>query len=221
MKARLESLPQRALIAIAFLVVLVYAAALWLLIVSPSRSNAATAKEDLAAAELRLVDAQTASSRPRRAGADSPVGDVFRLTKAMPASDEQPGLVLELSRLAKRSGVTLQGITPQPPVAAVGGPSLIPLRVTVGGSYAQITKFLRLTRALVVVRDGKIYARGRLLAVESINLVESVAQGFPKLDATVALNAYVYDGPIVPEEIPLPATEEVPPTGTSAIGSTH
>jgi Tfp pilus assembly protein PilO len=218
MKARLGSLSQRALILLAGAIVLVYAAALWLLIVSPSRSDAAAAKEDLAAAELRLVEAQAAPSSPR--GADAPVGDVFRLTKAMPASTEQPGLVLELSRLAKRSGVTLQGITQQDPVAAVGGPSLIPLRVTIGGNYTKITKFLRLTRALVVVRDGKIYAHGRLLAVESINLVESATHSFPKLDATIALNAYVYDGPIVPEEIPLPE-EELPDTGTSAIGNTH
>ena len=217
MRARLESLSQRALIALAAGVVLVYAVALWLLIVSPTRSDAATAKEDLAAAELRLVDAQTASIRPR--GVSSPVGDVFRLTKAMPASDEQPGLVLELSKLAKRSGVTLQGINPELPVAGVGGPTLIPLRVTIGGGYAQITKFLRLTRALVVVRNGKIYAHGRLLAVESLNLVESVADGFPKLDATIVMNAYVYDGPIVPEEIPLP-DEELPDTGSSASGST-
>jgi Tfp pilus assembly protein PilO len=216
-KARLDSLSQRALIALAAAVVLVYAVALWLLIVSPSRSDAATAKEDLAAAELRLVDAQTASTRPR--GTSSSVGDVFRLTKAMPASDEQPGLVLELSRLAKRSGVTLQGINPEVPVAGVGGPTLIPLRVTIGGGYAQITKFLRLTRALVVVRNGKIYAHGRLLAVESVNLVESVADGFPKLDATIVINAYVYDGPIVPDEIPLPE-EELPDTGSSASGST-
>ncbi len=218
MRARLDSLSQRALIALAAVVVLVYAAALWLLIVSPSRSDAAAAKQELAATELRLVEAQAASSRPR--GANAPVGDVFRLTKAMPAAGEQPGLVLELSRLAKRSGVTLQGITPQLPMAALRGPSLIPLRVTIGGGYAQITKFLRLTRALVVVRDGKIFAHGRLLTVESVNLVESVAQGFPKLDATVALNAYVYDGPIVPEEIPVPE-EELPETGTSAMGSTH
>ena len=218
MRTRLESLSQRALIALAAGVVLVYAVALWLVIVSPTRSDAATAKEDLAAAELRLVNAQTASVRPPR-GASSPVGDVFRLTKAMPASNEQPGLVLELSRLAKRSGVTLQGINPEVPVAGVGGPTLIPLRVTIGGRYAQITKFLRLTRDLVVVRNGKIYAHGRLLAVESVNLVESVADSFPKLDATVTLNAYVYDGPIVPEEIPLPE-EELPDTGSSASGST-
>jgi Tfp pilus assembly protein PilO len=217
-RARLGSLSQRALLALAGAAILVYAAALWLLVVSPARSDAATAKEDLAAAEVRLAEAQVASTRPR--GADAPVVDVFRLARAMPGSDEQPGLVLELSRLAKRSGVTLQGIAPQEPVAAVGGPSLIPVRVTVGGQYARITEFLRQTRQLVAVRDGKIYARGRLLSIESVALVESVAHGFPKLDATIMVNAFVYDEPIVPEEVPEPE-EELPSDGTTAIGSTH
>lgn len=220
MRARLESLSPRALVGLSAAVVLLYGAILWLLVVSPSRSDAAAAKEDLAAAELGLVEAQAGSSRPRGPGA--PVADVFRLAKAMPSSTEQPGLVLELSRLARRSGVTLQGVAPQEPVAAVGGPSLIPVRVTIGGSFAQITTFLRLTRGLVTVRDGKIHARGRLLTVDSVALVESVAHGFPKLDATVLVNAYVYDGPIVPEEIPLPeADEELSSNGSSAIGGTH
>jgi Tfp pilus assembly protein PilO len=217
-KTRLQSLPPRALVGLAAAVVLLYGAALWFVLISPARADAAAAKEDLAAAELRLVEAQTTSRRPQSRNA--PVADVLRLAKAMPGSAEQPGLVLELSRLAKRSGVTLQGIAPQDPAAAVGGPSLIPLRVTVGGSYAQITKFLRLTRGLVAVRNGKIHARGRLLSVESMSLVESVVHGFPRLDATITVNAYVYDGPIVPEEVPTPSEDE-PLDGTStAIGST-
>jgi Tfp pilus assembly protein PilO len=215
-KARFASLSTRAVVALAGGLVVVYAAAMWLLVVSPSRSDAASAKEELAAAELRLVQAQTTTDRPRAAGA--PVADVLRLSKAMPTSDDQAGLVLELSRLAAKSGVKLQGITPQPPLAAVGGPSLIPLTVTVGGSYRQITRFLRLTRTLVTVRNGRIHARGRLLAVQSVSLIESSSDGFPKLDATVALNAYVYDGPIVPEDVPEP--EEPATDGSTAIGST-
>lgn len=216
MRARLGSLSPRALLGLTGVVVLVYAAALWLLVVSPSRSDAASAKQELAAAEARLVGAQAAGTRPRGVGA--PVADVFRLTKALPASNDQAGLVLELERLAAKSGVKVQAMVPQPPVAAIGGPSLIPITVTVGGTYRQITKFLRLTRRLVTVRDGKIRARGRLLAIQTVRLVESSNQGFPKLDATIGLDAYVYDGPIVPEEIPSP--EELPETGSSASGST-
>lgn len=221
MKARVESLSPRALVIIAAAAVLVYAAVIWLLLVSPKRAEAADARSAVAAAELRLAEAQAAANRPR--GAGEPVADVFRLAKAMPASTDQPGLVLELSRLARGSGVTLRSISPETPVAGVGGPTMIPLTVSVSGSYAQISKFLLHTRSLVTVRDGRIHARGRLLTVESVSLVESVAHGFPKLDATVALNAYVYDGPIVPIEAPDTAEPEEEPStgGTSAAGSTH
>jgi Tfp pilus assembly protein PilO len=217
--ARLKSLSPRALAVIGGAAVLVYAAALWFLFVSPSRSDAASAKEELASAELRLVEAQSATDRP--SGANAPVADVFRLSKAMPVSTDQSGLVLELSKLASRSGVRLQGMTQQPEVAAEGGPSLIPVSVTVDGTYRQITKFLRLTRGLVTVRNGKIHARGRLLAVQSVALSEAAAGKFPRLDATIALSAYVYDEPIVPPEVPEPETEELPTPDSTALGSTN
>ena len=218
MRARIESMSPRALMAVAGLAVLVFALALWFLLVAPKRSAAADAEARLADAELRLVEAQGAANRSRRSG--SPVADVFRLAKAMPASTDQPGLVLELSRLADRSGVTLRTLIPDSPVATVGGPTLIPVIVSVGGSYRNITRFLRNTRELVTVRDGGIHARGRLFTIESVALVESVTHRFPMLDATVALNAYVYDGPIVRAEAPAPeAEEELSTSGSSAAGS--
>jgi Tfp pilus assembly protein PilO len=220
MRARLESLSPRNLTIVAVVAVLLYAAVVWLLIVSPKRSDAAAARADVAAAETRLADAQVAATRSRKTGA--PTADVFRLAKAMPASADQPGLVLELSRLAKQSGVTLRSITPADAVAGVGGPTLIPLTVTVGGSYRKIANFLFRTRGLVTVRGGTIHARGRLLDVQSVALTESVSERFPKLDATIALNAYVYDGPIAPVEVP-EVTEEgeesSSPDGASAAGS--
>lgn len=215
MKTRLQSLSPRALLIVAGVAVLVYAAAVWMLMVAPMRSEAASAKDDLAAAEIRLVEAQAAARRPR--GAATPVADVFRLARAMPASADQPGLVLEISRLARQSGVTLRGITPQDPVAEAGGPALIPITVLVSGKYGRIAKFLALTRSLVRVRGGKIHARGRLLSVQSVGLVESATEGFPELDATIALDAYVYDGPIAPADVPESETdEELPVEGSSS-----
>lgn len=216
MSVRLQSLSTRGLFVVAGVVVLVYAAAVWFLFVSPKRSDAAAAKADLAAAEVRLAEAQASAITPREVTA--PVADVFRLAKAMPSSAEQPGLVLEISRLAGRSGVTLRSITPKDAVAGVGGPSLIPVTVTVGGSYAEIRRFLQRMRALVTVRDGTIYARGRLLTVQSVSLIESATERFPSLDATIELDSYVYDGPIVPEDVPEPPTEEELPTGSDALG---
>lgn len=218
MRTRIASLSPRAMTALAIAAVIVYAAVVWLLLVAPKRSEASSLVEQIAAAEIRLAEAQAAAHRPSEAGV--PVSDVFRLAKAMPASDDQPGLVLELSRLAKASGVTLRSITPQAPVTGAGGATTIPVAVTVGGSYFEIARFLQRIGALVTVREGRLHATGRLLTVQNIELVESATDGFPTLDATITLNSYVYDGPIVPAGEP---ASELSPTGgtAAAVGSTR
>jgi hypothetical protein len=217
MKARLDSLSPRALTIGAVAAVVVYAAVVWLLLVSPKRGEAADARADVAAAHVRLAEARAASNRPTRTG--PPVSDVFRLVKAMPGSDDQPGLVLELDRLARATGVKLRVIAPQEPLPSVGGPTSIPLSVTVGGSYFQISRFVQRVQELVTVRGGKVQARGRLFAVQSLELGESPTEAFPKLDATIVLNAFYYDGPIVPVETPDEPNEELEPSSGAAAGS--
>jgi hypothetical protein len=106
-------------------------------------------------------------------------------------------------------------------VVGAGGATTIPVVVTVTGSYRQITRFLRNTRALVNVRRGAVRATGRLLTMQNIELAESSTRKFPYLDATITLNAFVYDGPIVPETPP-PTTTGSGDTssGATAAGST-
>ena len=218
MRARVESLSPRVLTAVAIVAVLLFAAVAWFLVVSPKRADASDARVELAAAQKRLAEAELALAQVGRAGA--PVADVFRLVKAMPPSAEQPGLVLELSRLAGASGLTLESITMEPPVAAVGGPALMSVVVGVRGRYAGITKFLMRTRSLVTVSEGEIDATGRLLSARSVALKESDTGNFPELDASIGFDAYVYDGPIAPVEVPEDETEEELSTGASAAGST-
>jgi Tfp pilus assembly protein PilO len=216
--ARVTTLSPRALAALAGGAVLVYAIAAWFLFVSPKRSEASGLESDIAAAEVRLAEAKAAASRPRAAGGT--VSDVLRLAKAMPESGDQPGMVLELSRLASSSKVTLRSISTQVTVAAAGTPTTIPIVVTVGGSVFEITRFLQRVRTLVTVRRGELRATGRLFTVQNVDLVESATDGFPMLDATITLSAYVYDGPIAPAEIPSLPESEVPPSGRAAVGST-
>jgi len=219
-RARVESLSPRVLTAVAIAAVLLFAAVAWFLIVSPKRADASAARVELQAAQNRLADAELALLQVGKAGA--PVADVFRLAKAMPPSTEQSGLVLELTRLAGAAGVTLESITLEPAAAAVGGPMLMPVSVTVRGRYAEITKFLMRTRTLVTVNDGEIAATGRLLSARSVVLAESDTGSFPELDANIGFDAYVYDGPIAPVETPAldEESEEELSTGTTAVGST-
>ncbi len=220
MKARVAALPTRALFAIAAGAVLVYALALWMLVISPKRSEVTAVADDVIAAELKLAGAQLDAKRPQ-AAAGTQVSDVLRLAKAMPSSADQPGLVLELDRLARSTGVRLGSITPRDPALGAGGATTIPVVVTAEGSYREITRFLQRTRGLVKFRGGEIRATGRLFTLQAVELSESNASGFPLLDATITLNAFVYDGPIVPVTPPASTEDEAEPsTGTSAAGST-
>lgn len=215
MKGRISTLSPRALVAIAAGAVLVYALALWFLVIAPKRAEATTLAADVAAAELRLADARVTSARPQPGGAR--VSDVLRLAKAMPSSADQAGLVLELDRLAHATGVKLGSITPGEPVTGASGPTAVPVVVSAEGSYRQITRFVRRARELVRVRSGEVRATGRLFTVQEVELGESDARKFPFLDAIITLNAFVYDGPIVPETPPPSAdTGDDLSTGASA-----
>jgi Tfp pilus assembly protein PilO len=206
-KARVESLPPRALIGISVAAVLVYALVLWFLIVSPKRAEATTLSDDVVAAELRLAQVRLEATRPAPVTGPK-VGDVLTLARAMPTSAEQTGLLLELELLGRATGVTIGSITPREPVASEGGPTAIPVVVTVEGSYRQVSRFVKRARDLVRFRNGRVRATGRLFGVQAVELTESSAKGFPTLDATITLNAYVYDGPIVPVAPPQPAAED-------------
>lgn len=220
MKARVSSLPTRALIGIAAAAVLVYALALWLLVVSPQRAEATGLADDIVAAELRLAEAQAGSRAPVPV-TGARVSDVLRLAKAMPSSTDQSGLILELELLGRAAGVEIGSITPREPVLGVGGPTSIPVVVTAEGSYRQIMRFLTRARNLVRIRGGDVHATGRLFTVQVVELSESNTRRFPLLDATITLNSFVYDAPIVPvAPPPSAATGEDPSAEASAARST-
>jgi hypothetical protein len=143
------------------------------------------------------------------------VSDLFRLAKAMPASSDQASLLLELD-LARRSGVTIASVSMQEPTPLALGSTAVPVAVTVGGTYGRITRFIRQMRGLAGLRGGNPYAKGRLLTVQSVDLIESKANGFPELDAALLLNAHVYDGPIVPATPVTPPEDSTDDTDATA-----
>jgi len=197
----------------------VYLCALWLLVVSPKRAEASSLKADVADAEARLAVARGTGGRPQQARV--PVSDLFRLAKAMPASGDQAGLVLELDRLAARTNVNLGTVTLQEAVVTSGGATTIPVAVTVSGSYRGVGRFLARMQQLVKASGGKVRATGRLFTVQSVELTESKARGFPFLDAAILLNAYVYDGPIAPAVVTPPASDDTDASsGSTAAGAT-
>jgi Tfp pilus assembly protein PilO len=229
-----KSLPKPAAIAIVVTGLLVVSLAGYFLLISPQRSKSAELAKEADAIEaqiqaLRIANAQVRNVEPIR------VADLFRVSKAMPSTDDMPGVLLELNRIANETGIRFESITPQE-AADAGGYLRRPIDLVFDGNYYELSDFLYRLRSLVRVRGGQLEATGRLFTVNALNFVES-ERSFPRIKATLNISAYVYGtGAAAPAQPPAPASPapaspapaepapaqpsaSPPPSGASAVGA--
>ena len=154
----------------------------------------------------------------------------------MPGKPDMPGVLLELNRIARDSGIRFDSITPGDSADA-GGYMRQPIDVIFDGSFYELSDFLYRVRTLVSVHNGRLRATGRLFTVRTLSFVES-EQGFPQIRATLGVDAYVYGtGAETPPAAPPPAAQPpaaqppaaqppaaqppaaAPPAGASAAGA--
>jgi type IV pilus assembly protein PilO len=207
--------------------VLVLGFAGWFLVVRPQGAKLDDLKQQTADAQAR-IDAYNQQVAAARAAPEIKVADVYRLAKAMPDRTDMPDLVLELSQLARDTGIRFDSITPQP-VVAVASYQVLPISVTFNGNFYSLADFLYRLRSLVSVNGGRLDANGRLFAVDTFNFNESPLK-FPQIQATLVIDAFVYSAgaPAPPAAPPTTAstsatttttTTETAPEGASAAGA--
>lgn len=197
---------------------LVYALAGYFLLISPQRGKSADLEHQIQVTQQQ-IDQYRASAAQARSETPIRVAELFRLTKAMPDEVDMAGLLLELSRVARESGIEFDSITPQAPAAGTGYQSM-PVTLEVDGNYYELSDFLFRLRNLVRVRSGRLDARGRLVVVDSISFSEST-KSFPRLKAGLTLHAFVYGDNTVPAAAPPPApTTTTGTTETTTTGTT-
>jgi Tfp pilus assembly protein PilO len=213
-----KSLPKPAAIAIVVVVLLVVTAAGYFLLISPQRSKSAELAQEAQSVETqiqarRIDNAQARNVEPIR------VADLFRVTKAMPPTDDMPGMILELNRIARQTGIRFESITPQE-AADAGGYLRRPIDLVFDGNFYELSDFLFRLRSLVRVRGGQLEATGRLFTVNALNFVES-QRSFPRIKATLNVNAYVYGTGATTPAQPAPAqpAPTPPPAGANAAGA--
>jgi type II secretory pathway pseudopilin PulG len=227
--------PSQAAVAVVIGVLLVLAvAASYFLLISPQRSKAADLQKEADAArqelsQLRAVSLESRETQPIR------VADLFRLTKAIPDEVDMPGMILELNRIARETGIRFDSITPQAPADSTNGYQVVPINLVFQGNYFELSDFLYRVRSLVGVRGGRLDATGRLFVVGSVAFSEGVKK-FPQIQATLTVSAYVFGAstaagaaPVAPPASPAPPAPESPdtppatppaPSGASAAGAT-
>jgi type IV pilus assembly protein PilO len=212
----LQSLGPGALIGIIVGTVLVVGLAGWFLLVRPQGAKVKDLKAQTAEVQSK-IDAYRQQVAAARAVPKIEVADVYRLAKAMPDRTDMPDVVLELSQLARDTGIRFDSITPQG-VAPIGSYTVLPISVTFQGNFYNVSDFLYRLRSLVSVHAGRLDATGRLFSVDLLTFNESTLK-FPQIQATLTIDAFVYgSGAAVPAPVPTtpPATTTTATTTTPA-----
>lgn len=216
-----KDIPVAVLVAPVLLILVVVG---YFLLIKPKQDAAGRFGSEIASLQTQ-IDVAMAAQRQPQGGDESAikVADVFRVTKAMPDSDDMPGIILELNSVAGASGIEFVSITPQSAAVRTGYTAL-PINLTFEGNYYDLTDFLFRIRNLVTVRDGKLEANGRLFTLDSLSMEEGPG-GFPEIAANLTLTAYYYSttppaapaAPVAPGATDTSATTTTPPEGGDAV----
>jgi Tfp pilus assembly protein PilO len=175
-------------------------------LVSPQKAKSHRASGQLASLEAQLLAAQ--KEPPKHASVQAV--DLFRLVKAMPDTNDVPGILLNLDRVARASHVTIQTVTPGAQVALPTGYGALPLTVALKGTYPAVSSFLTKLREQVRLGKKTLYVTGRLLVP---NQVQMTSEGGNSLIATLSLDAFVYG--VAPPPPPATTTDGTTTTGSA------
>lgn len=217
-----KKLPQSAQIGIAVAVLLFLTVAGYFVVVKPQKGKAADLTTQIEAQDKQIIDARALLAKSKNAQKIR-VADLFRLTKAMPDQPDEAGIVLELTNVARQSGISFDSLALQGSTA-VGSYQVVPINVVFTGNFFQLTDFLFRLRNLVDVRRGALASDGRLFTVDTVNLNQGVLK-FPEISASLLINAYIYGTSATlsaPPQTTAPATTTGSTTtpGTTTPGTT-
>jgi type IV pilus assembly protein PilO len=214
---RLKQLHPGALIGVVVAGVLLFGLAGWFLLVHPQGSKLKSLKTQTAEVQAKL-DAYQQQVAAARAAPKIEVADIYRLAKAMPDRTDMPDLLLELSQLARDTGIRFDSISPQSG-AAIGSYQVIPISVTFNGNFYNLADFLYRLRSLVSVHGGRLDASGRLFSVDTLTFNESPLH-FPQIQASLVIDAFVYGSGSPPPLVATPATTTTSTDTTSTTTTT-
>jgi Tfp pilus assembly protein PilO len=172
----------------------------YMILVAPQKSKAVALSGAIDAAQSSLYVLQ---HQPRVHHVQKPkppdvqAADLFRLTKAMPDSQDVPGILLSLMRLAQASSLQLISVQPAAgaPTQTPTGYTTVPVSVSLHGKFADVASFLQRLRDSVVVTHDHLKVTNRLFAPTLISLSVADAQ---TVNASIALSAFVYGTPAAP-----------------------
>jgi hypothetical protein len=191
-KRRLAKLDPRLQYGLVGLLVVIVAAAGYMLVVSPKGAQVSQLQK-----QIDDTNSQISVRRAQLRSSSHPptieVADLFRLARAMPDREDMPGIILTLSDVAQAAGIRFNLIEPVvggAPLPA-NGYSTERIHLVFDGDFYGLSDFLYRLRSLVAVRDGTLLADGRLFNVVAVKFNVGEHE-FPRIQADLTVDAYVY-----------------------------
>ncbi len=191
--------------------------AFWFLGIAPKRDDAKKLEDQIAQLHTSVQTQQAAAQAGVEARKHFP-RDYHRLVvlgKAVPVDDDTASFLVQVQKIAHRSGVEFRKIeassgsgsaTATAAPATESSAALLPIGATVGsaglptlpyeltftgGNYFQIADFMAGVDHLVKTYKGRIASDGRLVTIDGFQLGQDSSIPFPKLLATMSVTTYV------------------------------
>lgn len=156
---------------IAGVIAAVLIVAWWFLLFSPSRTKLADLDTQVTNAQTQVSQAQTELARLKEYERTAPQArvDILRLGKMLPYDDAVPSLMVELTRTAETSGVTIESITPADDLE--GQPfGIQTVNVGVTGRFFDVVDYVYRIENYVAFRNLNVKVTGRLLQITQMQI---------------------------------------------------
>jgi Tfp pilus assembly protein PilO len=219
MKKKIAALDKRIHYAAAAIAVVIVGVLGHMFVVSPQGATAAKLQKQADDVQLQIYRKQA----ELKEGLHPPTiqtADLFRLSRAMPDRLDMPGIILTLSDTARAAGIRFDLIEP-----VSGGPTVTGsyqtdrIHLLFNGDFYGLSDFLYRLRSLVAVRNGELQATGRLFNVDTVTFAV-VPNSFPRINAELFVNAYIYGSTAAPATGTPPAAAGTTTTPTTTTTTT-
>jgi Tfp pilus assembly protein PilO len=188
---------------IAGVIAVVIIVAWYFLLFSPTRQELSDLDDQIAADQSALLAAQEELARLQSYQKTAPQAevDIVRLSKMLPEDEAIPSMIVELTKTATSSGVTLSSITRGS--AAQGSPfGIQTVTLNVSGRFFDVEDFLYRLENYVRFQNTSFSVTGRLIQVTNVSLSggtsTTTTTGTPPLTVAVTLNAYLWGSAAAP-----------------------
>jgi Tfp pilus assembly protein PilO len=171
----------------------------YFLLFSPQRDDLKSLDDQISANESALSQAQQELARLQSYQKTAPQAevDIVRVSKMMPEDEAIPSMIVELTKTAEASGVSMDSISRG--AATSGTPfGIQTVTLQMGGRFFDIEDFMYRLEDYVRFQNKSFSVTGRLIQVTNVTLTgaatATTTSGSPELTVAVTLNAYLWGG---------------------------